>query len=122
MNDAFTRGFVKAACTHGLPPSQLAHIIKIASSGMLPAMLGAAPGALLGGYMGYDRAQERKKEDPLYSGSPGGAALSGSLLGAGAGGLLGAGAGAVGWERGVGDANNNHSELLRQLMSMYGQA
>jgi membrane protein YqaA with SNARE-associated domain len=121
-NDAFIRGFVKAASLSGLPPIQLVNIIKRAGSGMLPMLMGAVPGAAAGGYMAYDRALERKKEDPNFQGTPGGAAMAGSLLGAGTGGLLGAGAGSIGWERGMTDSSQNTEALLHALTSQYNAA
>ena len=121
-NNAFTRGFMKAASNSGLSPIQLVHIIKRAGSGMLPMLMGAAPGAALGGYMAYDRSLERQKEDPNYQGSPNSAAMTGALLGAGGGGLLGAGAGSIGWERGMTDSSQNTQALLRALTSQYDAA
>lgn len=118
--DAYLRGFVKAACFAGLPPAQLVQIIKEASAGTLPgALIGAIPGAAAGGYIAYDRALERKKEDPTYTGSPGGAASLGALLGGGAGGLFGAGAGSVGWEQGMHGARQQQANQLQELTDQY---
>lgn len=86
---------------------------------MLPALMGAVPGAAVGGYMAHDRAIERKKEDPQYTGNPNHAGILGSLLGAGAGGMIGAGAGGVGHDRGVQDESERNAALMHMLTNRY---
>jgi hypothetical protein len=118
---AFLRGFIKAAHDSGVHPLDLARMIKTANAGVGSALMGALPGAAAGGYLAYDRAQERQKKEPT-SISPHIAAGLGALGGGGLGALAGMAAGSLGYERGAIDSSDYHKALLEHLSNSYMQA
>ena len=116
MNPAFLRGFIKAAMENGVHPLD---IPKLASMG--PALLGAIPGAIGGGYLAYDRASQRKQKEPTAM-NPQTAGIAGALLGGGTGGLLGTAAGGLGYQQGTSDLNDVHLKLFQALNEQYASA
>lgn len=115
FNQAFMRGFIKAAQEAGVHPEDLR---KLASLGLAPAMMGAIPGAAAGGYLAYDRALQRREEEP-NSIDPQKAALMGMLGGGALGGVAGTAAGGIGYDRGTGDTASDHRQLLKTLLDAY---
>ncbi len=119
MNKHYITGFIKAAKEAGLTATETLELLKISGSGIAPTLMGALPGAALGGYLGYDRARDRNEKEP-GSVTPNQAGILGALIGAGAGGLAGAGAGSIGFERGIQTATDDHKALLDRLAAAYG--
>ena len=121
MNQAFLRGFIKAAHANGVHPADLIKIVKVSASGWAPALMGALPGAIGGGYLAYDRALERQKKEPT-SINPQMAAALGAVGGGGLGALAGTAAGSIGYERGATDSSQYHKALMEQLSDAYMKA
>ena len=107
-NEAFTRGFFKAAVDSGLDPIQAAVLPKQASGAMIGTGMGALNGALEGGAAGlwpgaligglYRAAKEANKPRAERDYVPAilGGVGKGALIGGGVGAGLGAGGGVLG--------------------------
>lgn len=95
VKKAYANGFMKAAEAYGLDTPVAIELYKKSSAGWAPAMMGAVPGALVGGYMGGQQAEtEEDKRKKM---------LLGALAGGGGGALLGNAVGSLGYQDGVGD-------------------